>query len=50
MPMVNFTQEELEAYLSLSYGAAPWDDESHPMHDVAISGREKLEQAKRRSK
>lgn len=46
MPMVNFTEEEVETVLPYLYGTAPWDVDDHPDHDVAISFREKLESAR----
>lgn len=43
MPMVNFSDEEIEAVVPYLYGTSPWDDAGHPDHDVALSFREKLE-------
>lgn len=45
MPMVNFSEEEIEAVLPYLYGTAPWDDETRTGHEPAISFRDKLEKA-----
>lgn len=46
MPMVNFSEDELEVLVAHTVGTAPFDDETHPDHEVAISARKKLERAK----
>lgn len=46
MPMVNFSEEEIETVVPYLYGVSPWDEGSHPDNDVAVSFRAKLEGAR----